>query len=80
MNAEAVNAVPSRIAGLLSVLSVLGFWILPFSPLVAIGAVATTRGTSGRTRRLAVAGASLCIAHTALMAALFVRHAVPLLL
>jgi hypothetical protein len=80
MNAEAVGVVPSRLAGMLAVLSVLGFWILPFSPLVAIGAVATTRGSSGRTRHLAVTGAGLCIGYTLFVAALFTRHAVPILL
>ncbi|QEH32502.1 hypothetical protein OJF2_09790 [Aquisphaera giovannonii] len=72
-HADTVN--PGRLARSLAVLSVLCFWLLPFSPAVAIGAVSTTRGASGWTRRLAVAGAWLCVAYTALMTGLFLRAA-----
>jgi hypothetical protein len=70
---------PGRVAKWLAVLSVACFWLLPFSPAVAIGAVSTTRGAAGWPRRLAVAGAVLCIAYTMLMALLFARAAMEIL-
>lgn len=53
-----------RVAKLLAILSLAGFWVLPCSPLVAIVAVSTTRRESGWVRRVAVAGAVLTIAWT----------------
>jgi hypothetical protein len=73
MTLVAATEVPGRIAKLLAVLSVACFWLLPLSPMVAIGAVSMTRGASGWPRHLAVTGAVLCIAYTALMALLVVR-------
>jgi hypothetical protein len=73
MKLAAATAVPGRIAKLLAVLSVTCFWLLPLSPMVAIGAVSMTRGALGWPRQLAVTGAVLCIAYTALMALLVVR-------
>jgi len=61
------------LAKLLAVLSVACFWLLPYSPVVAIGAVSMTEGASGWSRRLAVTGAILCIAHTIVMALLILR-------
>jgi len=75
MNAEVTARKPGRIARLLAVASVAGFWLLPFSPLVAIGAVSMTAETTGSSRRLALAGAALCIAHTTAMALLTARLA-----
>jgi hypothetical protein len=65
-NHELVSG-PSRAAKALAVLSVAGFWALPFAPVVAIGAVKSTEGTAGWARRAAVAGALLCIAYTTTM-------------
>jgi hypothetical protein len=56
---------------LLAILSVAGFWLLPFSPMVAIGAVSMTKGASNWSRHLAVTGAILCSAYTVLMALCF---------
>jgi hypothetical protein len=60
-------------AKLLAVLSVACFWLLPFSPMVAIGAVSMTKGASGWPHKLAVTGAVLCVAYTVVMAVLVVR-------
>ncbi|MDG3004899.1 hypothetical protein [Paludisphaera mucosa] len=76
MSTAAAGATPGRTAKLLAVLSVAGFWVLPLSPMVAIGAVSLTQGASGWSRSLAVTGALLCIAYTVLMALLIVRLAV----
>ena len=75
MTTVVAGATPGRMAKLLAILSVACFWLLPFSPMIAIGAVWTTRGSSGHSRNLAVTGAALCIAHTAVMGLLFVRLA-----
>jgi len=75
MNTIVAGAMPGRIAKLLAILSVACFWLLPLSPMIAIGAVWTTNGSSGRSRKLAVAGAALCIAYTAIMGLLVVRLA-----
>jgi hypothetical protein len=58
------------IARLLAVLSVAGFWVLPWSPLVAIAAVSMTGRSSGWARRAAVTGAVLTIAWTVALACL----------
>jgi hypothetical protein len=68
MNNAVANAMHERMSKLLAVLSVACFWLLPFSPIVAIGAVSMTKGASGWSRNLAVTGAALCIAHTVVMA------------
>jgi hypothetical protein len=73
MNSVVDKAVPGRAAKLLAVLSLAFFWLVPFSPMVAIEAVSMTRGACGRWRRLAVTGAALCIAYTVAMALLFLR-------
>jgi hypothetical protein len=73
MNTTVDRAVPRPIAKLLAVLSVAFFWLLPFSPFVAIGAVSMTRAATGWSRHLAVTGAVLCIAYTILVA-LIVLH------
>jgi hypothetical protein len=67
----AAGARPTGAAKALAVLSVAGFWALPFAPVVAIGAVKSTEGTEGWARRAAVAGALLCIAYTMAMTAAF---------
>ncbi|HEV3165699.1 MAG TPA: hypothetical protein VGZ22_16850 [Isosphaeraceae bacterium] len=65
--------IPTRVATLLAVLSCACFWLLPFSPWVAIGAVWKTQGTSGWSRHVAVTGAVLCVAYTVAMALLIVQ-------
>jgi len=73
MNTVVAKAVPGRMAKVLAVLSVACFWLLPLSPIVAIGAVSMTKGASGWSRNLAVTGAALCIAYTVVMALFIVR-------
>ncbi len=68
MNTAVANAMHERMSKLLAILIVSGFWMLPFSPIVAIGAVSMTRGASGWPRNLAITGAALCIAYTVVMA------------
>ncbi len=63
-----VKAVPRRTAKLLAVISVACFWLLPLSPVIAIGAVSMNEGASGWPHNLAVTGAVLCTAYTLLMA------------
>jgi hypothetical protein len=58
------------LAKLLAILSVLCFWIVPCSPVLAIAAVSTTKGSSGWPRKVAVAGAILCTVWTLVFAAL----------
>jgi hypothetical protein len=73
MNDVVNGTVPGLLAKLLAILSVGFFWLLPFSPLVALGAVSMTRGATGWSRNLAVTGAVLCAAYTVLLA-LVVAH------
>ena len=73
-------AMPGRMAMLLAILSVACFWLVPFSPMIAIGALRTTKGTSGQSRNLAVTGAALCIAYTVIMGLLVVRLALQVIL
>jgi hypothetical protein len=68
MNTFVARAMPKRTAKLLAVLIVACFWLLPLSPMVAIGAVSMTKGASDWSRKLAVAGSVLCIAYTLVMA------------
>ena len=69
---ETVMDVPTgRVAKLLAILSVAGFWVLPWSPLVAIAAVSMTRRAAGWARRVAVAGAVLTIAWTLTLGCFF---------
>jgi hypothetical protein len=65
-----VKTTPGWIATLLAILSVACFWIMPCSPILAIAAVSTTKGSSGWPRRLALTGAVLCTLWTLLAAAL----------
>jgi hypothetical protein len=73
MNTPVARAVPGRMAKLLAVLSVVCFWLLPLSPMVAIGAVSMTEGASDWSRKFAVTGAVLCIVYTIVMALCIVR-------
>ncbi len=65
-----------RMAKLFAILSVACFWLLPVSPMIAIGAVSMTKGASGWSRNLALTGATLCIAYTVIMTLVIVRLAV----
>lgn len=62
MDAEANAPRQTFTVKLLACLSVAMFWLVPFSPLVAIAAVKATRDTVGWPRRMATAGAWLSIA------------------
>ena len=62
---------PGWIARLLAVLSVACFWMIPFSPVLAIGGLLTTKGSLEWSRKLAVAGAVLSTVWTLMAAALF---------
>ncbi len=73
MDGERAAPTPGRTAMVLAALSVGGFWLMPFSPLVAAGAVAATRGTAGWPRRMALAGALLCSGYTLAMGFLVAR-------
>jgi len=73
MNTVVAEATTGRTAKLLAVLSVAFFWLMPFSPLIAIGAVSMTRGASDWSRSLAVTGALLCIVYTVVMALCMAR-------
>jgi hypothetical protein len=68
MNAVGAETRLGRLARLLAILSLACFWLLPFSPIIAIKAVSMTNGASGWPRHLAVTGAFLCIAYTTIMA------------
>ncbi|APW63028.1 hypothetical protein [Paludisphaera borealis] len=70
MTTSAAVARPGRATKVLAVLSVAGFWALPFSPMVAIAAVGMTEGTEGWARKTAVAGAVWCTMYTTALAAL----------
>ena len=73
MNTVVGGGVPGRMAKVLAVLSVACFWLLPLSPMIAIGAVSMTKGACGWPRNVAVTGAALCIAYTTVMAFFVVR-------
>ena len=75
MTTADTDGMPGPTAKLLAILSVACFWLLPLSPLVAIGAVSMTEGASGWPRKLAVTGAVLCVGYAAVMALVFVRLA-----
>jgi len=64
-----MKTAPGWIAKLLAILSVACFWLVPCSPILAIAAVSTTKGSSGWPRKLAVTGAVLCTLWTLLAAA-----------
>ena len=71
MNTESVSAPAGIVGKLLAVVCMAGFWVLPFSPLVAIGAVVATRRSAGWPGTLAKTGAILSIACTGMAAAMF---------
>ena len=64
MNALSVRAVPDWIGKSLAILSVAFFWVLPWSPLLAIAALFATSQSPGWPRRVAITGAVLSAAIT----------------
>lgn len=80
MNAKSM-AVPAGVAGkIFAVLSVATFWLLPFSPFVAIAALAATRHLAGWPRSLAKMGAVLTVLWVILIVALFLYIVLPRIL
>ena len=75
MNPAVPRVIPGRVARLLAILSVAGFAVLPLSPFVSISAVKATAGSTGWPRRVAILGAGLCVAYTALLSVIMVRMA-----
>jgi hypothetical protein len=53
---------------LLAVLSCAAFWLLPFSPFIAMAAVSKTSDACDWSRRTAVTGAVLCSVYTVVLA------------
>jgi hypothetical protein len=70
MNRIVAAAGPGRTTKALAVLTVACFWLLPLSPIVAIGAVSLTRDTENGWRRIALTGAALCSVYTIFLAIL----------
>lgn len=70
MSTESAAAPAGIVGKILAVLCLAGFWVLPFSPLVAIAAVATTRHSAGWPRTVAKTGAMLSVLCTLMGAAL----------
>jgi hypothetical protein len=66
-----MKTIAGRSTKLIAILSVACFWILPFSPILAIAAVSTTKGSSGWPRNLAITGAALCVTWTVAGSVLF---------
>ena len=73
MNIAAMSPSSRWGAKLLAVLSVALFWLLPWSPLIAIAAVSATRQSCGWERRTARTGAVPSIALTLLVVGLSLR-------
>jgi hypothetical protein len=73
MNTIVAAAAHGRMAKPMAVLCFACFWLLPFSPIVAIVAVSLTTGASGWSRNLAVTGAVLCVVYTVVMAFAVIR-------
>ena len=70
MNEKSVTDSAGTLATIFAVLSVAVFWLLPFSPLVAMVAVVKTRHSKGWPQSLAKAGALLSTICTMVAAAL----------
>lgn len=71
MNAESIAGPAGMVGKVVAVVSVAIFWLLPFSPFVAIAAVATTRHSPGWPRTLAKTGTILCTMWTVMAVARF---------
>ncbi len=68
MNAESIAGPAGMVGKVFAVICMAIFWLLPFSPFVAIAAVATTRDSAGWPRTLAKTGAILCTLWTVMAA------------
>jgi Na+/H+-dicarboxylate symporter len=68
MNAESIARPAGMVGKVFAVICMAIFWLLPFSPFVAIAAVATTCDTAGWPRALAKTGAMLCTLWTVIAA------------
>ena len=64
MNPESTVVHPGLVTKALAVCSIATFWMIPFSPFVAIAALVRTKHTVGWPRRLSVAAAVLCSVFT----------------
>ncbi len=64
MNRESTVFHPGVVTKALAVCSIATFWMLPFSPFVAIAALIRTKHTEGWPRRFSVAAALLCSVFT----------------
>jgi hypothetical protein len=64
MNLESTVVHPGLVTKALAVCSIATFWMIPFSPFVAIAALVRTKHTAGWPRRLSVAAAVLCSVFT----------------
>lgn len=60
-----------RLPSGLAVLSMLTWWIVPVGPVVSAMAVRRTRGSQGWSRRIALAGAVLCVSWATMLFSLF---------
>jgi predicted lysophospholipase L1 biosynthesis ABC-type transport system permease subunit len=60
MNPESTVVHPGLVAKAVAVISATTFWLLPFSPFVAVAALMLTEHSVGWPRRLSVAAALLC--------------------
>ena len=68
MSTELETFRPNVAQRVLPVLATVFFWVLPFSPLLAIVALSKTRCLTGWPRTLARTAEYLCIGYTALLA------------
>ena len=68
MNADLNANSPGCVTRSLAILSVATFWMLPFSPFIAMAAVSRTNSTTGWPRTMAVAATFLCAVYTVVMA------------
>jgi hypothetical protein len=78
MNAIRIRTAPGWGIKLLAILSATFFWLLPYSPLIAIAAVLATNQSQGWPRKLAVAGAILSAALTIALSAIVLWNAIRL--
>lgn len=61
---ESTVSSSSRREMVLPLVSMATFWLLPYSPFIAIAAVSKTKNSIGLPRKLAVASAVLCTGYT----------------
>jgi hypothetical protein len=76
MNALVSRTAPRWVIELLAILSITFFWVLPYSPLLAITAVLATNQSHGWPRKLAVAAAILSAALTIALSVVVLWNAI----